>query len=85
MVYHIKSFFSTGIHIIEGYMKWVIDIIRNRMSPTSYERYTKCKKCEYNIRGICAECGCIIKAKVRVDFELDEEGKSIDGCPLRKW
>ena len=38
-----------------------------------------------NKRGICSECGCIIKAKVRVEYPLDEDGKAMGGCPLEKW
>lgn len=42
-----------------------------------------CKKCEHYNHGICDKCGCILKAKTRVDFLLDKEGISIDGCPIR--
>ena len=44
-----------------------------------------CTKCEFYKSGICIKCGCILKAKTRVDFILDENGKSIGGCPLKKW
>jgi len=44
-----------------------------------------CNECEHNKDGICDHCGCILKAKTRVDFDLDENGKSIDGCPEQKW
>jgi len=44
-----------------------------------------CNKCEHNKHGICELCGCILKAKTRVDFILDNNGITIDGCPKRKW
>ena len=69
------------LYIIEGYLKWSWDFITRK---TSY-RLNICNKCEYNKNGICSLCGCILKAKVRVDFMEDEDGVTIDGCPKRKW
>ena len=54
-------------------------------SPQSLKRLSICTGCEMNTHGICSECGCIIKAKVRVEYPLDEDGKTIGGCPLEKW
>lgn len=81
----IFNFIRSGVYVIEGYIKWFYDFIRNTISPTAHYREKICNACEHNVRGICSECGCIIKAKIRVDFDLDENGKSIDGCPLKKW
>jgi len=49
------------------------------------ERYDICKKCIYREDKFCGLCGCFIKAKTKVDFELDKDNKSIDGCPKRYW
>lgn len=76
---------SNGILIIEGYCRWLYDIITGRTKALSKERLDICNQCEYNKNGICDICGCILKAKVRVKFDLDENGKSIDGCPEKKW
>ena len=73
------------IQIAEGYIKWLYDIITGEGSLLSIERLKLCSKCEHNKKGICNLCGCIIKAKVRVEYPLDEDDKSIDGCPEKKW
>ena len=73
------------LYIIEGYLKWLFDIITFKESRLSKKRMIICKKCENYNHGICDKCGCILKAKTRVDFLLDNEGISIDGCPIRKW
>lgn len=72
-------------YIFEGYAKWAFDEISGRASERSKKRLGICECCVHNINGICDCCGCIIKAKVRVDFPLDDNGKSIDGCPEKKW
>lgn len=73
------------LYIIEGYLKWFFDIITGKTAKLSKERLFICNECQYNKNGICELCGCILKAKVRVDFMLDENNISIDGCPERKW
>lgn len=73
------------IQIAEGYIKWLYDIITGEGSLLSIERLKLCSECEHNKKGICNLCGCIIKAKVRVEYPLDEDDKSIDGCPEKKW
>lgn len=73
------------IYIIEGYLKWCYDLLLKHISMRSAKRLVICKQCEHYKKGVCDICGCILKAKVRVDFILDEEGISIDGCPERKW
>lgn len=72
-------------YIIEGYCVWLYDIITRRKSKRTQMRIDTCRKCEHNKSGICELCGCVIKAKVRVDYELDENDKSIDGCPEKRW
>ena len=71
--------------VIEGYAKWIYDIITRSGSVYSVERLSVCRECKHNKKGICKLCGCVIKAKVRVKYLLDEEMKSIEGCPERKW
>ena len=82
---HIFDFVRNAMYILEGYTKWLFDIISGHSSRRAKERHKICSECEFNKNGICFICGCIIKAKVRVDFDLDENGKSIDGCPEKKW
>ena len=72
-------------YIIAGYSVWIWNIISGKTKYQAKERLTICNCCKYNNDGICEICGCILKAKVRVDFPLDENGKSIDGCPKKKW
>ena len=40
------------------------------------ERISICNICEYNARGICALCGCVLKAKTKLKTE---------SCPIDKW
>lgn len=73
------------LYIIEGYIIWLFDIIRGKTRELAKKRMIICNQCEHNKNGICELCGCILKSKTRVDFPLDENEKSIDGCPLKKW
>lgn len=41
-----------------------------------YERISICASCDANMFGICAKCGCIIQAKIRI---------ANASCPLGKW
>lgn len=72
-------------YIIKGYITWIKNKITGNTKQLYKDRLSICENCEYNIHGICKLCGCVLKAKTRVDFILDNEGKSIDGCPERKW
>jgi hypothetical protein len=51
------------------------------------ERLELCKKCSYRDPNLnlCSVCKCPIKPKTRGDYDLDDEGKSIFGCPYRYW
>ena len=73
------------VYIIEGYVKWWWNTITGKTAAKAKERLKICGKCECNEKGICNECGCIINAKVRCDYIEDDDGISIDGCPLKKW
>jgi hypothetical protein len=93
LVFHISNKYSMEImkiirhtlQILEGWTKWIYDMIRRDGSVKSLRRLVVCQKCEHNKKGICQECGCIIKAKVRVEYPEDERGISIGGCPEEKW
>lgn len=80
-----KEFFKNIIYIIEGYSIWVWNIVTFKTHKKAINRLKICKNCEHNNNGICDLCGCIIKAKIRVNFPEDENNISIDGCPEKKW
>ena len=82
---HLFKFMYHIIQITEGYLKWFYDIVTGNGSAKSVERLKLCSECKHNKHGICNLCGCIIKAKVRVKYFLDENGKSVDGCPEKQW
>lgn len=81
----LKKVFSVISYIIEGYITWIKDLVTGMTKQIYKNRMEICNNCEHNVHGICELCGCVLKAKVRVDFMLDKEDKSIDGCPERKW
>lgn len=72
-------------YIVEGYAKWLWDIVFKRQSSRTKKRLFHCLSCEHNKHGVCEICGCVIKAKVRSSYIEDRNGFSIDGCPLKKW
>jgi hypothetical protein len=39
-------------------------------------RYSVCQGCDSLIAGVCKECGCIMKQKVKL---------GLASCPLEKW
>ena len=39
-------------------------------------RYSVCQNCDSLLAGICKECGCIMKQKVKL---------GLASCPLEKW
>lgn len=51
------------------------------------ERLEICNKCDSRDKtfNVCSVCKCPIKPKTRGDYDLDDEGKSIFGCPYRYW
>ena len=71
--------------IIEGYSRWLWNIIIGITTAVAKERLFICKHCIHNKKGICELCGCILKAKSRVHYIEDKHGISIGGCPERKW
>ena len=85
MMKNIVNFIKHAIFIIEGYSVWIWNIVTGKTRQKAIKRLEYCNICEHNENGICKLCGCIIKAKVRVDYPEDENGKSIEGCPEKKW
>ena len=80
-----KDFFTNLAYIVQGWSSMIIDLVLGRQDRVSYARYKTCKKCEYMRFHICTLCKCVVEAKVKVNYYLDENGKSIGGCPLKKW
>ena len=39
-------------------------------------RYSICQDCDSLLAGVCKECGCIMKQKVKL---------GLASCPLEKW
>lgn len=77
-------------YIIEGYYYLLCRKIRrlNKNKRRIYDlRYEICKKCENkNTKlNICKICGCYLPAKVSCNYDLDKNGKSEEGCPIKKW
>ena len=85
MIRNIHKAIQHTVQIAEGYVKWLYDVVTGSGSSDSIKRLKICQECPHNKHGICNECGCILKAKVRVDYPLDDDGKSVDGCPERRW
>ena len=81
----IRQILNNILYIVEGYINWLYDKITGKTKQLSKYRLSICEKCKYNNNGICSQCGCILQAKTRVDFMLDENGISIGGCPENKW
>lgn len=80
-----KNTFKHIVYIIEGYSVWIWNIITFKTYQKAKNRLSICNSCSHNKNGICELCGCVLKAKVRVDFPEDVNGKSIDGCSEKKW
>lgn len=79
LVYYMKN-------MVEGWILFFIDFIARRPeSRIAKQRYAICKNCEFMKKGVCGKCGCFILAKIRPSYLIDYEGKSIGGCPERKW
>lgn len=73
------------IYIVQGYSIWLYNKITGKSSEIAKKRLDICNKCEHNKNGVCDICGCILKAKVRAIYPIDDFGISIEGCPERKW
>lgn len=77
--------------IIEGYILWVWYYLskpyRNKRKEEAKRRIKICESCEFFWKPArnCMLCGCFMDVKTKMEFELDDEGISIDGCLERKW
>lgn len=80
-----KKFVREIPYIIQGWSLMILDLIVGRSNQTASKRYSICLKCKYMKWHICTICNCVVEAKVRPDYYLDEDGISIGGCPKRKW
>ena len=47
-----------------------------KIALTAEDRLEICRLCEHNEEGVCSICGCILKAKTKMDTER---------CPIDKW
>jgi hypothetical protein len=79
---------NTIKNIFKGYlnlMKDKIGFIPKEKQDLYKKRLFICKSCVYLDGKFCDLCGCYVKAKTKVDFELDKNDLSIDGCPKKYW
>ena len=49
------------------------------------KRLQICLNCKYLDDDFCLICGCYIPAKTKVNYDLDKDGKSLEGCPEKYW
>jgi len=49
------------------------------------KRLDICSKCAFSEKNFCSICGCYIPAKTKAYYDIDDEGKTIRGCPMRYW
>jgi translation initiation factor IF-2 len=77
--------------IIKGYYQWFKfkfnKEYREKMKVEAERRIKICESCEFFWKPArnCMICGCFMDVKTKMDLELDENGKSIDGCAEKKW
>ena len=63
--------------IWQGWKNYFIDLVSDIKYKKYFdERYSICKKCEFNKLSICQKCGCFLKSKTKSE---DSE------CPVGKW
>lgn len=79
-------------YIFQGFLNFFLSKIGITKKDTDYyhmvkERQKICIECSYHSPriGICKICGCYCRAKASAIYDIDNNGKSIDGCPLKKW
>jgi hypothetical protein len=66
-------------------LKQKIGIISKERKELYQKRLDICIDCPFLDDGFCDICGCYVKAKTKVDYDLDENRKSIEGCPQKYW
>ena len=78
-------------NLIKGYYLWAKYHLNKSYRDTrkleSDSRLLICENCKYfwKFGRNCMICGCFIDVKCRSEFDLDENGKSVDGCPEKYW
>ena len=79
------------IVIIKGWILWLWYYInedyRNSRKIEAMKRIIICESCDNFVKNSrrCSLCGCFMDVKSKMKFELDENGKSINGCQIKKW
>lgn len=78
------------VMIINGFFnmfKEKLGIVSREKKELHKNRLEVCMHCVFlnKTLNVCERCGCFVKAKTKADFDLDDNGKSIDGCPEKYW
>ena len=79
---------KTIFNIMNGFFnlfKQKLGFVTKEKKELYEKRLNICLKCKYLDEDFCMICGCYVYAKTKVDFDLDENGKSISGCPKKYW
>jgi hypothetical protein len=68
------------------FREW-LDLLDSKKRKIFNDRLEICLKCNYRDPkfNLCSICKCPLKPKTRGDYNFDEEGKSIFGCPKLFW
>jgi len=78
-------------YILKSYYNWFLYYFNKKyreLKRKEAERRIKiCESCEYfwKFSRNCIICGCFCDVKVMGDYELDDNGITINGCPQKKW
>jgi hypothetical protein len=63
-----------------------LDLLDPKKREIFNNRLNICKRCSFKDElNLCSICKCPIKPKSRGDYDLDEDGKSLLGCPKKYW
>lgn len=77
--------------IIKSYALWIkfhlSKTYRKKVEDESNRRLEICEECEHLNKSLrnCNLCKCFVDVKVLYYYELDENGKTINGCKIKKW
>jgi len=77
--------------IAVGYASWLwyhlCKPYRDRRKEQAKARMKICESCEHFWRYTrqCSLCWCFMHIKVKMHFDLDNNGKSIGGCLEHRW
>jgi len=79
------------MNVFKGYVLWVWYYLyypyRKKRKAKAKKRIEICESCKYFHKYLrnCSICGCLMDVKTKMDFSLDKNGKSIDGCFQKYW